>query len=136
VVTTDSPVQRVVVVRLKNQTDLLKGLEDAVAQEKIKNAVIMSGFGSVTAYHVHVVDNTVFPPKNVFMKESGPFDLTSVGGLIMDGRVHCHITLANSKKMTGGHLEPGNSVFTFVVVSLGVLRDSADMSKYDDWNWR
>src|SRR5947209_5311233 len=73
--TAASPVERVVVVRLKNGTDMLEGLRQAVATEKIRNGVIFSGFGSVTSYHVHVVGNTTFPPKDVFTKERGPFDL-------------------------------------------------------------
>lgn len=135
VVTADSPVERVVVVRLKNGTDMLEGLRQAVAREKIKNAVFLNGFGSVTSYHVHVVGNTVFPPKDVFSKGSGPFDLLSVSGLVMNGRVHAHITLASTEKVTGGHLEPGTSVYTFTAISLGVLRDSADLSRVDDWQW-
>lgn len=135
VVTTGSPVERVVVVRLKNGTDMLEGLRQAVAREKIKNAVVLNGFGSVTSYHVHVVGNTVFPPKDVFSKGSGPFDLLSVSGLVMNGKVHAHITLASTEKVTGGHLELGTSVFTFTAISLGVLRDSADLSRVDDWQW-
>ena len=133
--TASSPVERVVVVRLKNGTDMLEGLSEAVAREKIRNAVFLSGFGSVTSYHVHVVGNTTFPPKDVFTKEGGPFDLLTVSGLVMDGRVHAHITLASTKKVTGGHLEAGTSVFTFVAISLGVLKDPVDLSRVDDWKW-
>lgn len=122
-------------VRLKNGTDMLEGLREAVAREKIRNAVIMSGFGSVTSYHIHVVGNTILPPKDVFTKEGGPFDLLTVSGLVMDGRVHAHITLASTKKVTGGHLEPGTSVFTFTSISLGVLKGPVDLSRVDDWKW-
>jgi len=125
----------VVVVRLKNQTDMLAGLQEAIAREKIKNAVIMSGFGSVTKYHVHVVGNTTFPPKDVFSKESGPYDLLTVSGLVMNGRLHCHITLASTQRVTGGHLETGTSVFTFAVINIGVLKDGADLTRADDWKW-
>ena len=41
--TLTSHITRVVVVRLKNQVDMLEGLRTAVAREKIKNAVILSG---------------------------------------------------------------------------------------------
>lgn len=133
--TISSPIERVVVVRLKNKSDMLAGLKEAVAREKIKNAVILSGFGSVTSYHIHVVGNTILPPKDVFTKEGGPFDLLNVSGMIINGRPHPHITLASTQKTTGGHLEPGTSVFTFAVISLGVLKDSADLSRVDDWNW-
>ena len=130
-----SAVERVVVVRLKNGVDLLSGLKEAVAREKIKNGVILGAFGSVTTYHVHVVDNTTFPPKDVYKKGDGPFDLLNVSGMILGGRVHPHITLANPMQAVGGHLEEGTRVFTFATISIGVLGDSLDLSHHDDWNW-
>lgn len=135
VYTQSSDVQRIVVVRLKYGTDMLDGLKQAVAREKIKNGVILSGFGSVTAYHVHVVGNTTFPPKDIFTKQGGPYDLLTVSGLIMDGRVHAHITLATPQRVIGGHLEPGTSVFTFTNISVAVLNDSVDLRRNDDWQW-
>ena len=135
VTTAASSVDRVVVVRLKNGTDMLDGLRQAVAREKIRNGVILSGFGSVTSYHIHVVGNTTLPPKDVFTKAGGPFDLLGVSGLVMDGKVHAHITLASTRKVTGGHLEAGTSVFTFTAISIGVLKDDIDLSRVDDWKW-
>ena len=130
-----SAVERVVVVRLKNGTDLLAGLREAVAREKIRNGVILSAFGSVTSYHVHVVDNTTFPPKDVYKKGEGPYDLLNVSGMILGGRVHPHITLANPNQSIGGHLEEGTRVFTFATISIGVLSEGLDLSRHDDWNW-
>ena len=130
-----SPMKRMVVIRLKNKTDMLEGIREVVAREKIKNAVIVSGFGSVTKYHIHVVANTTFPPVDTFTKGEGAFDLVGVSGMIIGGRVHAHITLAATDKMTGGHLEPGTSVFTFANITLGVLDDSADLSRIDDYTW-
>ena len=123
------------IVRLKHQTDILDGLKQAVAREKIKNAVILSGFGSVVSYHIHVVNNTTFPPVDVFAKEDGPFDILTVTGMVMDGRVHPHISLSNPRKTIGGHIEPGTKVMTFANITLGVVADSADLRKMDDWNW-
>ena len=37
-------------------------------------------------------------------------------GLIIDGRVHAHITLSNTDTALGGHLEEGCKVLTFSVV--------------------
>src|SRR5436309_12262900 len=96
--TVRSPIGRVVIVRLKNKTDMLDGLKQAVAREKIKNAVFLGGFGSVTAYHTHVVGNTTLPPKDTFTKENGPFDLLNVSGMVIDGKVHAHITLSGTQK--------------------------------------
>jgi len=127
---------RIVVVRLKNDADMLEGLKTAVAQEKIRNAVILSGAGSLTSYHVHVVSNTAFPPTNAFIKGAGPYDLLTTTGYIIDSRVHAHIAFSNTQKVLGGHLEPGTRVFTFAVIALGVLDESASLERFDDYNWR
>src|SRR6476619_4188456 len=52
--------ERVLVLRFKYNTDLLAGMEKMVKQEKIKNAVILAGAGSVTGYHIHQVSNRTF----------------------------------------------------------------------------
>ena len=129
--------ERIVVLRFKYDTDLLAGLQKMIKQEKIRNAVILSGFGSVRNYQVHQVGNREFPPKDVFTKNpTAPADITGMSGLVMDGRVHPHITLANADKAFGGHLEPDTRVFTFAVVILGVLDDGLKLAKFDDWTYR
>ena len=126
---------RVLVIRLKKGDDLLEGLRKAVVQEKVKNGVFLGAFGSLTSYHVHVVNNTSFPPKNIYMKGKGPYDILSVTGAVIDGRLHPHLTFADSKKAMGGHLEEGSLVFTFGVVTLGVFEEGISLDQFDDWNW-
>lgn len=129
--------KRIVVLRFKFGTDLLAGLQRMVKEEKIRNAVILSGFGSVRNFQVHQVGNRDLPPKDVFVKNpSAPADIISMSGMVAEGRVHPHITLANAERAFGGHLEPGTNVFTFAVVTLGVLDDNVDLSRVDDWNNR
>ncbi len=129
--------QRVVVVRLKYQADLLAGIESIVRKEKIRNGVILSGIGSVRGYHFHTVSNRTFPSKNVFVRNpTGPADLVSMNGYVIDGRVHAHIALANPDKAFGGHLEAGTEVFTFAVVTIGVLTDKTGLGRVDDKTWR
>ena len=130
-------VQRIVILRFKFDTDLLAGLQKTVKEEKIRNAVILSGFGSVRNYQVHQVGNRELPVKDILVKNpSAPADIVSMSGVITEGRVHPHITLANPEKAFGGHLEPGTNVFTFAVITLGVLDDNVDLSRVDDWNNR
>ena len=127
--------ERIVVLRFKYQTDLLDGLERMVKQQKIRNAVIISGIGSVRSYHFHVVSNGTFPSKTVYVKNpDGPADITSMNGYVIDGRVHAHLTMANPDRAFGGHLEPGTNVFTFAIVTLGVF--DGDLSRVDDKNYR
>jgi predicted DNA-binding protein with PD1-like motif len=128
---------RVVTLRFKFDTDLLAGFEKMVKQEKIKHAVILSGAGSVRGYHIHQVSNRTFPSKNVFVKDpTEPADIISVNGYIIDGRIHCHLTLATPDRAFGGHLEPGTTVFTFAIVTIGVLNDAADLTRIDDKTYR
>ncbi|MBZ5584337.1 MAG: DNA-binding protein [Acidobacteriia bacterium] len=109
--------ERVVTLRFKFDTDLLAGLEKIVKQEKIRNAVILAGAGSVRGYQVHA-------------------DLIGMNGYVIDGKIHAHVTLANPDKAFGGHLEAGTTVFTFAIVTLGVLDASADLSRMDDKTYR
>ncbi len=124
---------RVLVLRFKFGVDLLDGIKKMVKQEKIKNAVILAGAGSVRNYQVHQVSNRDFPSKNMFVKDpTAPADLIGMNGYIIDGAIHAHMTLANPDKAFGGHLEPGTNVFTFAIVTLGVLSDDVDLSRIDD----
>ena len=129
--------QRVVILRFKFGTDLLDGLKKMVKQENIRNAVILAGAGSVRNYQVHQVSNRDFPSKNMYEKDpTAPADLISMNGYIINGAIHAHMTLANPDKAFGGHLEPGTSVFTFAIVTIGILNDSADLSRVDDKTYR
>lgn len=135
--TIDGQFERVTIVRLKYKTDLLAGLENAIKKDNIRNAVILAGTGSVTSYHYHAVSNKGFPTKNIFVKNTAaPADLVSMNGYIINGRVHAHATFTNADKAFGGHLEPGTTVFTFAIVTIGILSDTADLSRVDDKNYR
>jgi predicted DNA-binding protein with PD1-like motif len=128
--------ERILVVRLKNNVDLLEGIRKAVENDSIKNAVILTGIGSVTQYHVHSVKTTTFPTENIFLKEHGAFDILNIGGYVFNGRVHAHITLCDLKKTIGGHLEPETIVYTFAIITIGVLPDSEKLENFDNWRWR
>jgi uncharacterized protein len=127
---------RIVVLRFKYQTDLLAGLQKMVKQEGIRNGVILSALGSVRGYQVHVVSNRTMPSQDTYIKNpTQPADLISMNGYVIDGRLHPHITLALPDKVIGGHLEPGTEVFTFAVVTIGVMND-ADFRRLDDKTFR
>ncbi len=132
-----SQVQRIVVLRFKYNTELLAALRKTIAEQKIQNAVIFSGFGSVRGYQVHQVANRDLPVKESWVQDpTAPADIIGMSGFVSAGHVHPHIVLANQDHAFGGHLEPGTTVFTFAVVTLGILDDHADLSKFDDWNYR
>lgn len=128
---------RIVVLRFKLGADLLAGMEKIVAEQKIRNAVVLSGAGSVRGYQVHQVSNRDLPSKNMFVKDpTAPADLIGMNGYVIDGKIHAHMTLATPDKAFGGHLEPGTEVFTFGIVTLGVMKDGVDFSHLDDKSYR
>jgi uncharacterized protein len=129
--------ERVLILRFKYNTDLLDGLQRMVRENHVRNAAILNGWGSVTGYQVHQVSNRTFPSKNIFEADpSQAADIASMSGYVLNGRLHPHITLAIPDKAFGGHLEPGTKVFTFAVVTLGVLPDNLDLGKLDDKDYR
>lgn len=128
--------ERVVVLRMKNKSDLLRGLEDMVKQQGIKNGVILSGIGSLRGYHVHQINNRDFPTRNVFTKAlDTPCDLVGMNGYVVNGVVHAHMMLGTGEKAINGHLEPGTEVFTYAIVTIGVM-NGTDLSRIDDKSYR
>jgi predicted DNA-binding protein with PD1-like motif len=127
---------RIVVLRFKYKADLLAGMQQMVKQEHIQNGVILSGAGSVRGYQMHQVSNRTMPSHDTFVKNpTQPADLVSMNGYIINGRVHAHMTLGIPDKAMAGHLEPGTTVFTFAIITIGVMND-ADLSRVDDKTYR
>ena len=121
---------RMIFLRLDPGEDVLDSIRAAVSEQGIRNAVFVSGVGSLASYHVHVVKTTNLPPGNVFFREDGPYDILTVTGLVLDGEVHAHITFSNPDRALGGHMEQGCRVLTFAVVAM-MITDDADFSGWD-----
>jgi predicted DNA-binding protein with PD1-like motif len=135
VMSISSAFERIEIIRMRPGTDMLEGLNTAVRENGIKNAVILAGIGSVTDYHFHVVSDKNLPPAEEFPKASVPMDLTSVQGYILNGRVHAHITLSDENSVVGGHLEPGTRALTFFIITIGVLPDSLELGNLDNYQF-
>ena len=103
-------------LRLDPEEDLLLALRRYVELKNVKNAVIVSGVGSLRSYHYHLVDDTQIPPREIFLKDNRPCDIMNVAGMILEGKVHAHISLGDGDKMFGGHLEEGSLVLTFASI--------------------
>lgn len=127
---------RIVILRCKYKTDLLAAIEKMVKQEHIQDGVILSGIGSVRGYEVHQVSNRTFPSHDTYTRNpTEPADLVSMNGYVIDGRIHAHMTLATPERVIAGHLEPGTQVFTFAIVTIGVM-NGTDLAKIDDKDYR
>jgi predicted DNA-binding protein with PD1-like motif len=127
---------RIVVIRLKYKANLLEGMNKVIKEQNIKNGVILGAAGSLRGYEVHAVSNRVMPSEDTFVKNpTQPVDLVSMNGYVINGRIHAHMTVATPDKVIAGHVEEGNEVFTFAIVTIGVMNDT-DLSKVDDKTYR
>lgn len=127
--------QRIELIRLRSGTDLLEGLNKAIEDQGISNGVILAGIGSVRGYHYHVVSDKNLPPAEEYPKASVAMDLTSVQGYILGGRIHAHMTLSDENSVVGGHVEPGTKALTFMIFTIGVLPESLEIGRFDDYRF-
>jgi predicted DNA-binding protein with PD1-like motif len=128
--TKSATIQRLVIARLNTGDDALESIRNAVTDNGVRTGAILSGVGSVSRYRVHVVETINLPPGDVFFGEEGPYDILSITGLIIDGRVHAHITLSDAQKVLGGHLEEGCRILTFGVVLIAEIAETV----LSDWD--
>jgi predicted DNA-binding protein with PD1-like motif len=129
-ITRSADIQRLIVVRLSTGEDVLESIRNAVAENGVRTGAVLSGVGSVSRYRVHVVETVNMPPGDVLFGEDGPYDILSITGLVIDGRVHAHITLSNTQKALGGHLEEGCRILTFGVVLIAEMAETV----LTDWD--
>ena len=127
---------RIVVIRLKNRANLLGGMKKVVAEQHIQNGVILSAIGSLRGYEVHSVSNRDLPTQDTFVKNpTQPADLVGMNGYVINGRIHAHMTLATPDKVIAGHVEEGNEVYTYAIVTIGVM-NGTNLDKIDDKGYR
>jgi predicted DNA-binding protein with PD1-like motif len=118
------------VLRLNPNDDVLLELRRWVADHAIQNAAFVSGVGSLKAYHAHVVETTNLPPGNIFFKGEGAYDILTLTGHVVNGKVHAHIGWSDDKIAMGGHLEEGCIVLTFAIVTVVEL-GNVDVTEWD-----
>lgn len=121
----ETAIARMILVRLDPEEDVLLSLRTLVAERGLRNASILGGVGSLDRFHFHVVETTNLPPGDTFVRGEGAFDILSITGLILDGKVHAHITFSNTEVAMGGHLEEGCRVLTFCMIQVAETPDVA-----------
>jgi predicted DNA-binding protein with PD1-like motif len=127
---------RIVVIRLKNGANLLEGMMRVVKEQNIQNGVILSAIGSLRGYEVHQISNRELPTQDTFEKNPmQPADLVSMNGYVINGRIHAHMTLATPDHVIAGHVEEGNEVYTYAIVTIGVMNET-NLDKIDDKTYR
>jgi predicted DNA-binding protein with PD1-like motif len=100
-------ISKVYILRVDPGEDILKSIEQFIAEANLKQAVVLGGYGTLAAYHLHWVTHNRIPTENIFLKGEGGIEILAMNGLVVDGQPHIHVALAIPEGGFGGHLEPG-----------------------------
>ena len=99
---------RTFVLRLDQGDYILESIEGLIQEEGIKDAVVVSGMGTLDQCTLHMVMTTGYPTVQHFEHwKDKPLELASIDGIIADGKPHLHAVVSDSKKAYAGHLENG-----------------------------
>jgi predicted DNA-binding protein with PD1-like motif len=109
----------IVVLRLAYGDGLLESLQEVCQRHKIRNGVILTGFGSLTDVAVSGVVGPAFPPRRFYkLRRPRGVEILAMSGVIADYHVHCHLALCDRRRAFGGHLEPGCRVLSLAEIAL------------------
>ena len=92
------------ILRVDPGEDILASVEKFIAETKLKQALVLGGYGTMAAYHLHWVTHNRIPTDNLFRKGEGGIEILAMSGLVINGEPHIHITLSNPDGAFGGHL--------------------------------
>ena len=119
---TNEPSGRIITVSLQRGEMLLEGIEQAVQETGIRDAVVLSCIGTLSAITWHRVTTLDPKPKEEYPTVTGPIELCALQGSVVDGKPHFHIVCSDSRGTYAGHLEPGCEVLYLAEVVLLELK--------------
>jgi predicted DNA-binding protein with PD1-like motif len=98
---------RIHILRVDPGEDVLESTRGFLQQAGIRQAVVLGGYGTLAAYHLHWVAHNRIPTDNIFRRGEGGIEILAMNGLVVDGEPHIHVALSMPEGAFGGHLEPG-----------------------------
>lgn len=101
-------VNRRYVIRLDKDDMLMESIEKVIEEKGIRNAVVVSGIGTLSDARIHMVTTTGYPAVETYPEwKDDPIELCSIAGIIADGKPHLHMVFSDSKGTYSGHVEHG-----------------------------
>lgn len=131
---------KMVIIHFGKGEALLEGIQREMERLNIKNAVVLSGIGSLRTLCMHVISTTADVSVNEAIVVHAPIELGALQGLILNGEPHLHLVgSAPGNQIYIGHLEAGCEVqylaelVLLEIVDLKLIRklDSFDVSYID-----
>ncbi|MFB0536780.1 MAG: PPC domain-containing DNA-binding protein [Anaerolineae bacterium] len=107
---------RIHILRVDPGEDVLESIQKFLKKANIRQAVVLGGYGTLAAYHLHWVTHNRIPTENAFGRGEGGIEILSMNGLVVDGEPHIHVALSTPDGAFGGHLEPGCTAYVLCEV--------------------
>jgi predicted DNA-binding protein with PD1-like motif len=98
---------RIHILRVDPGDDVLESINNFLRGTALRQAVVLGGYGTLSAYHLHWVTHNHIPTDNAFVRGQGGTEILGMNGLVVEGEPHIHMTLATPAGAYGGHMEPG-----------------------------
>lgn len=95
------------ILRVDPGEDVLLTVNRFLKQTHLQQAVIIGGYGTLAAYHLHWVAHNRIPSEQYFGRGEGGIEILAMNGLVVEGQPHIHVTLSTRDGAFGGHLEEG-----------------------------
>ena len=103
--------KRILILRIDPGEDVLESIQKFLQEANVRQAVVLGGYGTLAAYHIHWVTHNRIPTDNAFGRGEGGIEILSMNGLVVDGEPHIHVVLSTQEGAFGGHLEPGCTAY-------------------------
>jgi predicted DNA-binding protein with PD1-like motif len=116
---------RIVVLNFERGEKLLEGVREQLEELGIREAVLVSGIGTLTKAVFHRVVSTAVPPQDEFITLEGPIELSALQGMVVDGEPHFHMVFSDLEKTYSGHLEDGSVVYCLAEIVLAEIEGLA-----------
>jgi predicted DNA-binding protein with PD1-like motif len=107
---------KVHVLRIDPGEDVLESVQEFLRQAGVRQAVVLGGYGTLAAYHLHWVTHNHIPTENAFGRGEGGIEILSMNGMVVNGEPHIHVALSTQDGAFGGHLEPGCKAYVLCEV--------------------
>jgi predicted DNA-binding protein with PD1-like motif len=104
-------VGRIHILRVDPGEDVLESINSLLRETRLRQAVVLGGYGTLAAYHLHWVTHNHIPTDNAFVRGEGGVEILGMCGLVVEGEPHIHVTLATPAGAYGGHMEPGCTAY-------------------------
>ena len=130
---TNQPGNRILTVSLQRGELLLEGIRQAIEENGIRDAVVLSCIGTLSSMTWHRVTTLDAKPREEYPTVHGPLELCALQGLVVEGVPHFHIVCSDANGTYAGHLEPGCEVLYLAEVVLMELA-GIPLRRYTDEN--